>query len=107
VCKTGEKKMRWVKGQSGNTKGRPAKPAIHQLQEALSKAAHEHHGKTLIEHAVKEAYSDNGVLIAILKKILPDMSQQELKAQVKGGGITIQVIKKYEGVEPGNGKTTT
>ena len=31
---------------------------------------------SLLEHAVREAYVDNNVLVALLKKLLPDMSEE-------------------------------
>lgn len=56
---------------NGNKNGPPRKPEIQLLRDALE-AARAKHGKHLIEHAIEKAYTDHNVLIAILKKILPD-----------------------------------
>lgn len=47
------------------------------LKESLVKA-YIAHGKHLIEHAVEVAYEDNYVLIALLKKIVPDKTGIEM-----------------------------
>lgn len=62
---------RWQPGQSGNPKGPPLKPEAIILREALV-AAKNKKGKHLIEHAVELAYDNHDIMIAILKKILPD-----------------------------------
>ena len=68
----------WKKGESGNPTGKNAgrKPFLHLLKEidrqAKSKKGH------LIKHAINRAYKDDRVLIAILKKIIPDKIQGDL-----------------------------
>jgi hypothetical protein len=74
---------RWKVGETGNPNGRPRKPEVELLREALETAKTKH-GKHLIEHAIELAYKDNNVLIAILRKILPD--------QLEGKGFD-QLIK--------------
>ncbi|MEN6414387.1 MAG: DUF5681 domain-containing protein [Veillonellales bacterium] len=75
--KTEKYPNRWKKGVTGNPKGRPRKPEAEMLREALERAKEKHNGIHLIEHAVDLAYHDNNVLIAILKKILPDQLKGE------------------------------
>ena len=58
---------------NGNRLGPPRKPEIDQLREALEQAQKKNK-KSLLQHAVSRAYEDDGVLCAILKKILPDLS---------------------------------
>mgnify|MGYP001588647568 CR=1 FL=1 len=55
----------------GNANGRPRKPEIELFREALS-AVEKKNDKSLLQHAVERAYIEDTVLIALLKKILPD-----------------------------------
>ncbi len=68
--------MPFIKGEkwNGNRFGRPPRPEIEILRKGLEKDEKEN-GSHLIEHAIKLARKDNTVLIAILKKILPDKMQ--------------------------------
>ncbi len=63
----------WQKGQSGNPKGRPPRPEIQQLREAIERVQKKKK-VDLLEHMVERAYEDNKVLIALAKKIVPDLS---------------------------------
>ena len=78
--RTGKNKL-WVKGQSGNPKGRPkgakTKFCLKDLKAALDKAAKNHEGQTLLESVCERAYKDNQLAVAILKKLLPDLKQIE------------------------------
>lgn len=60
-------------GHTNNPNGRP--PAgnafVEQLRDALTKVG-KRKGKTLIEHAVERAYLEDTVLVALLRKLLPD-----------------------------------
>ena len=49
-------------------------------------------------HAVEQAFKDNGVLVAILKKILPDLRHIEgsIKAEVELIPMTMQEKLAYE-----------
>jgi len=64
--------MPFQKGQSGNPSGK-RKGEFRKMMEAALAAESKAKGMSLIRHAVKKAYEDNSVLIAILKKILPDL----------------------------------
>lgn len=90
----------WKKGQSGNPNGRPPKPEAEMLREALELCAKKKN-KHLINHAVELAYTDTAVLIAILKKILPDKiaSDQTIRAFLYEGfkdKTDEEVIKEVE-----------
>jgi predicted small metal-binding protein len=70
--------MGFKKGEdwNGNRNGRPAKPETEILRKALE-SARKKHGKHLIEHAIEQAYIDNVLCSAILKKILPDKIEND------------------------------
>jgi hypothetical protein len=74
----------WVKGQCGNPKGRPkgSSTTIKQFREAL-KNVEAKQGKTLLQHAIEQAYKDHTVLIAMVKKILPDLTEGYIEEVIK------------------------
>lgn len=82
--------MAFKKGQSGNPKGR--KKGIPNKRTELLSAIKYVQGtknpetgkkrKKLLVHAVEQAYGDKTVLIALLKKLIPDM--RELDVEVSG-----------------------
>ncbi|MDP2789899.1 MAG: DUF5681 domain-containing protein [bacterium] len=79
----------WKKGMSGNPKGRPENPVIQEMRAALV-AAQKGKKRTLLEHFFERAYKDNHVLIAAIKKLLPDLSNVELQAQAEKFRIIIK-----------------
>ena len=83
--------MPFVKGKSGNPKGAPKKPVTVMLWDELGKAEKKHK-KHLIAHAVEQAYTDNGVLAIVLKKILPDLNKNENTDTVRV--VSMMTIKK-------------
>lgn len=60
-------------------KGRPKKPEIEQLRLAI-KSVQKDKDFTLLEHFVEQAYKDNTVLVALMKKLVPDCKQVDLEA---------------------------
>lgn len=64
--------MTWKKGQSGNPNGRPINPDITKLREALEQVEADQ-GTSLFEHFCKRALRNDQVLIAFIKKFVPDM----------------------------------
>jgi hypothetical protein len=69
--------MVWQKGQSGNPNGRPVSPYVKQFRDALAKVEGEK-GVSLVEHAVRKAYQEKTIMIELLKKVLPDLINQEI-----------------------------
>lgn len=65
----------------GNRKGRPPRPEIELFREALELVQTEKK-TTLLEHAVRKAFESENVLIALLKKILPDKMDVAMKAEI-------------------------
>jgi hypothetical protein len=78
-------------GQSGNPNGRPPKPEIAQLREALE-LAKKKKKTSFLNHFVLLAYEDNNVAIALAKKILPDLSESEQHEFIKV--MTMPTIKR-------------
>jgi len=70
--------MTWKRGQSGNPNGRKRSPA-RTLVEAAIKAEGKKRGKTLWEHLVERAYTDDAVLVALARKFLPDLRSVDAK----------------------------
>jgi hypothetical protein len=72
------------KGQSGNTKGRPKKglAAMDDLTRAIARCEKKEERLPLMEHYVDRAYNNDGLLIALMKKILPDLKQTEIDATI-------------------------
>lgn len=71
VVKQQKTPHRWKKGECGNPNGRPRKPEVEILRDALEKAKIMH-GRHFIEHFVRKAYTDDQIAIALAKKLLPD-----------------------------------
>jgi CRISPR/Cas system CSM-associated protein Csm2 small subunit len=71
--------MPGIKGKTNNPKGRPpaGEAFIEQLRVAISEVAIEKK-KTLMRHAVERAYTEDSVLIAMLKKLIPDLTETDL-----------------------------
>lgn len=69
--------MAYKKGQTGNPNGRPPKPEIEELRKAI-KAVEKKEGKKLLEHFVGQAFRNDNVLVALMKKVLPDKKEADL-----------------------------
>jgi len=83
----------WKKGVSANPKGRPKETTrTNLLMDAIAKVEKRKKKKFLL-HAIEQAYADNKVLIAVLKKIIPDLKAIEITGQ-EGGSIKITVSKE-------------
>ena len=72
TARTGDGKF--AKGSCANPNGRPPKPEIQQLRDALA-VVETAQGKTFLQHYVERAFKDNNVANCLAKKILPDLSE--------------------------------
>lgn len=59
-----------------NLKGQPRRPEIEIFKEALMKLKDEY-GVDILEHAVARSYKNDNVLIALMRKMVPDLSAIE------------------------------
>ena len=66
----------WKPGQSGNPLGRPKNSAKDELERSIRRVQ-ERKNKKLLDHFVERAYEDNTVLIAVIKKLVPDIKLVE------------------------------
>jgi hypothetical protein len=70
-------KGQFAKGVSGNPSGGALSQWRSELEDAIN-TVQKRKRKKLMVHAVEQSYKDNKVLIAILKKILPDLKIEEV-----------------------------
>jgi hypothetical protein len=90
--------MPFKKGVVSNPNGRPRRPEIEMLRHAAAEVEVEEK-KSLYKHAVQQAYKDNSVLIAIIKKFVPDITKADIDVGVnipKGITINFSDGKKIE-----------
>ena len=74
---------KWEKGQSGNPAGRKANPIYEELRAAI-KEVEKKQGKRLLVHMVETAYKDNFVMVALGKKLLPDLKALDSSILLQG-----------------------
>ena len=72
-------KIGWQKGQSGNPAGRPKLPEIQELRDALQATKELKGGQSLLQSICARAYDDSSLAIAIMRKLLPDMTKAEIE----------------------------
>ncbi len=65
------------KGQSGNPAGRPKGTKERDLMMAAKAEVEAEKKKSIYKHAFEMAFEDKTVLIALLKKLVPDMAYIE------------------------------
>ena len=84
-----DSKGRLKKGSVINPKGISGRVTILDLQNALNS-----HGKKISEDfwamVARKAYTDSTILVAVLKKILPD----KIKGELEGGGDIYNIIQQ-------------
>ena len=99
TCLTGNKetrdeKGRFRKGVSGNLKGRPKDGSDwkSKLEVSLNKQG-ENVGKTFTDHIAERAYKNDQVLIAVLRKLAPDLRAVEgdVKHSVTWADLIVQL----------------
>lgn len=92
--------MAFVKGVAANPNGRP-KGSPNKRPELLNaiKYVQGKKGKKLLVHAIEQAYEDNTVLVAVLRKLIPDLKAVELTGK-DGGPVSltgIEIVLKTPG----------
>ena len=70
--------MTFKAGQSGNPNGRPKKPEVEELRKALKATAKEK-GEDFLTNYTARAYKSDPMAIALLKKLVPDLTEADLK----------------------------
>jgi hypothetical protein len=79
---------RFAKGCVANPHGRPKNPEMEELRQAIRAARKTHGGRSILKHFADRAYVNDGVLIALMKKLLPDKSGPLVKVlnQINNNG---------------------
>ena len=90
-----------MKFQPGNKygRGRPKKPEIEELRKAIAEVEKTKDKKLLI-YFVEKAYQNDAVLIALCKKLLPDIKAVEGRLSLKSEGFRL-VIERPDSVAKG------
>ena len=73
----------------GIEKGYKYDYTLSALKESLSKDKDAHNGETILDYFIKKAREDNKVLVALIKKILPDLRGDTLVIEPKGAWATL------------------
>jgi hypothetical protein len=97
-----EKSMPFQKGRSGNPKGRPPKPETEELRKAIKLVEGRKKKKFLI-HIVEEAYEDNKLAAAILKKLVPDLKYIENDHKTNESTMAL-VVQAVQSIKDGKSK---
>lgn len=92
-----DKQGRFTKGNSFGARKR--KPEIDELRKAI-KAVEKEKGKNILKHFVERGLKNDSVLVALIKKLVPDKVYTE--GDLKG---TIKII--FEDVESGKDSSET
>ena len=78
-------------GNCANPKGRPRNSEIDEFRQALKEVeAGDCDRKPIFKHFIEQAYEDRTVLIALMRKILPDLKMVEADIRTEGFRIIIE-----------------
>jgi hypothetical protein len=88
--------MPFKKGQSGNPRGRPETPERDALRLAIIAVSKEKK-QDFYEMAVKRAYRDTKMCIAILNKLIPDLRSDQITMPE---GLTVKIVRYSDGDQP-------
>ncbi len=94
---------RWAPGVSANANGRPPKPEIEELRQALA-IVKKTRRKDFLIHFIERAYINDAVAIALAKKLLPDKIQGEGFSNA-GTRIVVVYPKGYKKIEANENRT--
>ena len=76
--------MPFKKGQSGNPKGRPKlKESEKEALDIAIKTVQKQRKRNLLNHFVRRAFENDKVLIALIKKRIPDMQHVQADVDIK------------------------
>jgi len=90
--------MPFAKGDKNiNRAGRPKNAEPELLREALAKEGKKR-GQGFWEKVAEYAYTDKNVMIAVLKKFIPDMQTVEHSGEISGNTI-INIVKNYPALD--------
>ena len=79
-----------------NPSGRPRKPEVEELRQALE-YAQKRHKKSFLQHFCERAYENDQVAIALAKKIIPD--------KIEGEGFGDQVTAFFQNIKSSEGRS--
>lgn len=78
-----------------NRNGRPVNPEIKMLREALDKEGLKR-GVLFWEKVAEKAFTDNNIMISVLKKFIPDTTFMSVEGDTKGPTQIVIVRSKEE-----------
>jgi hypothetical protein len=81
-------------------KGRPKKPEIEELRNAIKLVQKQPGRQPLLVHFVEQAYENKEVLVVLLRKLIPDMQRvnntlTDADGNAVGMTVIMNVTKKY------------
>jgi len=87
--------MGFQKGESGNPNGRPKGSrnyfSIAELKRAIKDVEELYH-EDFLQHAVKRAYESDRVLVALLKKLIPDAQPTGIDDGIDWSKIRLEIL---------------
>jgi len=83
--------MRFQKGNK-YSQGGHKQPEREELRKAIREVESQDGRKPLLVHFVEQAYEKKEVLVAVMKKLLPDLRSTDANISVEDGSITFRVL---------------